>query len=295
MRTKLDLVTFVKKILSDCMRLRWYFFISFCCSFSLLFAQSGTDTTGIYKVNRWVSGGLTAVGIYANIVGLPKVKQKDRLTELELEGLANTNISRFNRSGLTQDPTKREQAHHVSDFFMYGTASLPFLLFLDKKIKKDYLDVGLMYLETVAITSNLYTYSPLGPTFIDRYRPLAFYEEVPLEERQSGNMRNSFYSGHVATTAMGGFFLAKVVYDYHPEWGNKRWLLFGAASLPTATVAWLRVRALKHFPSDVIVGGVIGAGMGILVPELHRKLKNRVKVNAGFGVQGNNLGVIWAF
>ncbi|MFN3173680.1 MAG: phosphatase PAP2 family protein [Phaeodactylibacter xiamenensis] len=204
-------------------------------------------------------------------------------------------ISRLNRSGLKQDPGKREQAHRVSDTLMYGTASVPFLLLLDGKVKKDYLDVALLYLETVALTSNLYTYSPLDPTFVDRYRPLVFYEEVPLEERQSGNMRNSFYSGHVATTAMGGFFLAKMLHDYHPEWGSRRWLLFGAASLPTATVAWLRVRALKHFPSDVLAGGLIGAGIGILIPELHRKLQNRMKVQAGFGLQGNTLGVIWAF
>ncbi len=260
-----------------------------------LLAQPANDTSGIYHVNLWVSGGVALAGTYTNIVGLPKVKDKDRLSELELEQLLQTGVSRFNQPGLTQDPAKREQAHQVSDFLMYGTAAMPLLLFLDGKVKKDYLDVAMMYFETVALTSNMYTYSPLGPTFVDRYRPLAFYEEVPLDERQSGNMRNSFYSGHVATTAMGGFFLAKVLHDYHPEWGSRRWLLFGAASLPTATVAWLRVRALKHFPTDVIAGSMIGAGMGILIPELHRKLQTRMKVQAGFGLQGNTVGVIWAF
>lgn len=277
------------------MRLLWFLLLALGLPASALHAQSDDDTLGVYKVNPWVSGGVALLGTYTNIVGLPKVKDKDRLTEPELEQLITAGVSRFNRSGLTQDPAKRENAHQVSDFFMYGTASVPFLLFLDGKVRKDYRDVALMYLETIALTSNLYTYSPLGPTFINKYRPLAFYEEAPLEERQSGNMRNSFYSGHVATTAMGGFFLAKVLYDYHPEWGSRRWLLFGAATLPTATVAWLRVRALKHFPSDVIAGGLIGAGMGILIPELHRKLQNRVKVQAGFGAQGNNLGLVWVF
>lgn len=277
------------------MRLLWILLLALGLPASALHAQSKDDTLGVYKVNPWVSGGVALLGTYTNIVGLPKVKDKDRLTEPELEQLIAAGVSRFNRSGLTQDPAKRENAHQVSDFFMYGTASVPFLLFLDGKVRKDYRDVALMYLETIALTSNLYTYSPLGPTFINKYRPLAFYEEVPLEERQSGNMRNSFYSGHVATTAMGGFFLAKVLHDYHPEWGSRRWLLFGAATLPTATVAWLRVRALKHFPSDVIAGGLIGAGMGILIPELHRKLQNRVKVQAGFGAQGNNLGFVWVF
>jgi membrane-associated phospholipid phosphatase len=278
------------------MKLIWLLLLCATLPFSNTSAQHNIgDSLGVYHVNRWASGGVALVGAYTNFEGLSRVKNKPRLTKPELNQLMTNSISRLNRSGLTQDPGKREQAHRVSDILMYGTASVPFLLLLDGKVKKDYLDVALLYLETVALTSNLYTYSPLGPTFVDRYRPLAFYEEVPLEERQSGNMRNSFYSGHVATTAMGGFFLAKVLHDYHPEWGSRRWLLFGAASLPTATVAWLRVRALKHFPSDVIAGGLIGAGMGILIPELHRKLQNRMKVQAGFGLQGNTLGVIWAF
>lgn len=277
------------------MRLFWTLPLLLVLPLNYICAQTGKDTLSVYRVSPLVSGGIAIVGTCTNVIGLPRVKDKERLTELELEQLIQAGVSRFNRSGLTQNPAMREQAHRVSDFFMYGTGALPFLVFLDGKIRKDYRDVALMYLETIALTSNMYTYSPLGPTFIDKYRPLAFYEAVPLEERQSGNMRNSFYSGHVATTAMGGFFLAKVLHDYHPEWGNRRWLLFGAASLPTATVAWLRVRALKHFPSDVIAGGLIGAGMGLLIPELHRKLQNRMKVQAGFGLQGNNLGVIWVF
>ncbi len=278
------------------MKLIWLLLLCATLPFSNTSAQHNPgDSLGVYHVNRWASGGVALLGAYTNFEGLSRVKDKPRLTKPELNQLMTNSISRLNRSGLKQDPGKREQAHRVSDILMYGTASLPFLLLLDGKVKKDYLDIALLYLETVALTSNLYTYSPLGPTFVDRYRPLAFYEEVPLEERQSGNMRNSFYSGHVATTAMGGFFLAKVLHDYHPEWGSRRWLLFGAAALPTTTVAWLRVRALKHFPSDVLAGGLIGAGMGILIPELHRKLQNRMKVQAGFGLQGNTLGVIWAF
>lgn len=278
------------------MKLIWLLLLCATLPFSNTSAQHNLgDSLGVYRVNPWVSGGVALAGTYTNIVGLPKVKDKDRVTELELEKLLQAGVSRFNQPGLTQNPARRDKAHQVSDFLMYNTVAMPLLLFLDGKVREDYLNVALMYLETVALTSNMYTYSPLGPTFVDRYRPLAFYEDVPLEERQSGNMRNSFYSGHVATTAMGGFFLAKVLHDYHPEWGSRRWLLFGAASLPTATIAWLRVRALKHFPSDVIAGGLIGAGMGILIPELHRKLQNRMKVQAGFGLQGNTLGVIWAF
>lgn len=245
----------------------------------------------IYKVNHWLSGSIAAIGTYTNFVGLPKVKQKDRLAFQEILHLTQTGVGRFNRAGLRQNPELRHRAHTVSDFLMYGTASLPFLLFADPKVKPAYLSVSLMYLETIALTSNLYTYSPLGPTFTDRYRPLAYYGMLSLEERSSGNQRNSFYSGHVATTAMGSFFLAKVLYDHHPEWSAKRYLLFAGAAVPAATMGWLRLRALKHFPSDLIAGGLIGAGMGLLIPELHRRWQQRAELRAGFGPQGNHLAL----
>ena len=234
----------------------------------------------VYKVNPWISGSIGVVGAYANIKGIPKVKDKPALSLEELDRITVQGVNWLNRAGLRQDPQRREQAHQVSDVLMYSTASLPFLFFLDRKAKPEFWDISLMYIETVSITSNLYTYSPLGPTFIDRYRPLAFYEEVGLEERQSGNQRNSFYSGHVATTAMGAFFAAKVLYDYHPEWGNRRIWLFAGAAVPTAAMGVLRLRALKHFPTDLLAGGLIGAGMGLLIPELHRRWQNRVRLRA---------------
>lgn len=272
--------------------------ILFCASLLLALPSvraQPTDSASVYKVKPWLSGGIAAVGLYANFTGLPKVKQKERLTSEELERLAHRGVSRFNQAGLNQDAARRQEAHRISDLLMYGTASLPFFLFLDDRVKPLYWKVSLMYLETIAVTSNLYTYSPLGPTFIDRYRPLAYYEELPLEERQSGNQRNSFYSGHVATTAMGSFFLAKVLHDHHPEWGQARWWLFGAAAIPPGIAGVLRLRALKHFPSDLIAGGLIGAGMGLLIPELHRRWQNRLKLRAGFSGQGNSLGLVYKF
>jgi membrane-associated phospholipid phosphatase len=153
----------------------------------------------------------------------------------------------------------------------------------------------LLYLETLSLSSNLYTYSPLGPRFNDRYRPLAFYEELDLEERQSGNQRNSFYSGHVATTATGAFFVAKVLHDHHPEWGAKRVWLFAGAAVPTTVVGALRLRALKHFPTDLLIGGAIGAGMGVLIPELHRRWQGRLRMHTNYAKDWKQVRLAWQF
>ena len=138
--------------------------ILFCASLLLALPSvraQPTDSASVYKVKPWLSGGIAAVGLYANFTGLPKVKQKERLTSEELERLAHRGVSRFNQAGLNQDAARRQEAHRISDLLMYGTASLPFFLFLDDRVKPLYWKVSLMYLETIAVTSNLYTYSPL--------------------------------------------------------------------------------------------------------------------------------------
>ena len=36
-------------------------------------------------------------------------------------------------------------------------------------------------------------------------------------------------------------------------------------------ISYERVRAGQHFPTDVIMGALVGAGIGVLVPHLHRR------------------------
>jgi membrane-associated phospholipid phosphatase len=73
----------------------------------------------------------------------------------------------------------------------------------------------------------------------------------------SGNWTNgSFPSGH----AMFTWTMASVVaHEYHPLW--LKLLVYGLAT----TVSTSRVTAREHFPSDVVVGGVLGYGIGAFV------------------------------
>lgn len=66
--------------------------------------------------------------------------------------------------------------------------------------------------------------------------------------------------------------MAKVVSDYHPNMkkGLKTVMWSGAVLIP-ATTAYLRVKAWRHFPTDVIAGYVTGALVGFVIPHLHKK------------------------
>jgi len=101
-----------------------------------------------------------------------------------------------------------------------------------------------------------------------RNRPFVYFDGAPLAERMEADARKSFFSGHASLTACNTFYAAKVWSDLHP---NSRWkpVVWSAATAVPAYVAWQRVQAGKHYPSDVLVGFAVGAAVGYLIPQLH--------------------------
>lgn len=249
----------------------------------------------VYKVNPWISGGIALVGLVTNSSGLQRLRDAPLIPEERLNRLTEEDLIGLDRIALRQDPGRasRDKAQNISDLLLYSGALSPILLFIDRPIRKQWLDVSLMYLEAQAVTSNFYSWGPLGPTFAERLRPAAYYTELPLEERQAGNNRNSWYSGHVASTATGWFFVARVIDDFHPELGGKKWIFYGLATVPTVVVAVNRVRALRHFPTDTIVGGIVGASVGMLIPVIHKRTNGRLKVGALYNDQAKGLALTW--
>ncbi len=250
-------------------------FVALCCFSTLLPAQKFPDldpeTESVYRVHTvWEGLGGLAVMI-GSTTGIDALRDKPTISDETLLRLENMEVGRLDRWGLDRDALKRFRSEETSDYFFNGSVLLPITLFIDRKFRKDWLDIGVLYLQAHALSAFTYAFSPLGPRFIDRYRPVAYYRDLPYDERNSGNNRNSFFSGHVSTTAVGTFFFTKVLSDYNPQWtGGHRAIAFTLASLPPAFVAVQRVRALKHFPTDTLVGLGVGAFFGIMVPHVHK-------------------------
>lgn len=243
---------------------------------TLAYHRDNPADTAIYYVNPWLSAGLTVLGTWTNSAGLKRVHGKPTLTRDDFDRLQNAPVPRIDRISLRQRIDRVEESEQISDYFFNGAVLLPFTLFLDQKIRQDWRDITLMYLETQTLASNFYSYGPIGPSFVDRYRPRAYYLDIDEDRRNTGNMRNSFFSGHVSTVAVGTFYTVKIFSDYHPEFsGGIRLLLYGLAAIPPAITAVYRVRALKHWPTDTVIGGLVGAGFALLLPELHKLWQRR--------------------
>lgn len=255
------------------------------------------DTTApaVYKINAVSTIVISAAATAANMIAINNVLHNKRdLTAAEIGGLRPDIINSFDRWALHLDPSKRDRFYSLSDksltAILAGSAAT---FVLGKKTKKDWLRLGLMYYQTQFLTFAFYDFSFFGPFFQNRLRPVVYYNYFPDDLRRGGNQRNSMYSGHVANATAATFFAVKVYLDYHPEMRKKKFLLYGLASLPPLFAGYTRVKALAHFPSDVMMGYAIGGLFGILVPEMHRIKNPKLNVNTFYDGQSKGLTLAW--
>lgn len=257
------------------------------------------DTTlpKVYKINTASTVVIGLAATAANMVAINNVlHNKQPLTEAELQGINRNILNGFDRWALDFDPAKRDQFYKWSDRSLTITLAASAATFLlDKKTRKDWLRLGLMFYQTQFLTFAFYDFSPFGPLFQNRLRPVVYYSYFPEDLRRGGNQRNSFYSGHVANATAATFFAVKVYSDYHPEIGGKKYWLYGLASIPPLLTAYLRMKALAHFPSDVMAGYLIGGVFGVLIPELHRMKKKDLQLDTFYNGRSGGLQLTYKF
>ncbi|MGD1046366.1 MAG: phosphatase PAP2 family protein [Bacteroidota bacterium] len=261
-----------------------------------MYSQSQVRDTTVhpYHINYWVTGGIVIVGVPLIMIGAPLVANKSPLTNAELQALDRNDINTIDRWALKLDPSKMSYYANFSDNVLAGIILLPALTLFDHNIRQDWLDIALMYAETQIIVNNIYLYSPFGPLFQNRYRPAVYYDALGTSgARMTSWNRSSFYSGHVASAAAASFFTAKIFCDYYPELGCKKYLLYGAAAIPPLIEGYLRMKALDHFPSDILVGFGVGALCGIVIPELHRIKIENVSLGLYSSYEGSGISLKW--
>lgn len=257
-------------------------------------AVNATQKPHLYRMNYWASLTFGAVATAGDLYAIPHILHaKKQITDAEIAALNPNVFNGIDRWALHQDPSKRNAYYRASDI------SLPVVLFsvaalgFDKGIRKDWKRLLVMYYELQSINFSLYNYSFFGPAFQNKLRPVVYYSEFPNSERNGGNQRNSMFSGHTAQAAATSFFMAKVYSDYHPELGSKKYIYFGLAALPPLIVGYFRMKALAHFPSDILIGFGLGAVSGITVPALHRYKDRKVHFSVAMTSSGPGVGMRW--
>ena len=182
------------------------------------------------------------------------------------------------------------RAGHASDFFMYASEAVPFLLLAYPSVRKEVGIMAVMYVETMLLNGGI---TLLTKNIALRTRPFVYNPDASLSSKQGKDTRKSFFSGHTSVSSAGCFFAAKIWSDMHPDsrWKPVVWSV--AATIPAVT-GYLRMRAGKHFFTDVATGYVVGAAIGWLVPSMHQSGRFQ---EAGVGFYGSfqGGGVVWRF
>jgi len=102
-----------------------------------------------------------------------------------------------------------------------------------------------------------------------RDRPFVYDKNSLIEPKLNVDARYSFFSGHTSMAAVNTFFTAKVYSAYISD-GTTKTLLWTAAAIIPAITGYARINTHNHFPTDVIVGYIVGAAIGYFIPEIHK-------------------------
>lgn len=224
-----------------------------------------------YTIKKWVDIPLTAAMTGWTIYSFAQISKKDGTSPEKLAGLKKDDVNGFDRWAILPYNRGVDKASYIP--FWLSVPYPPVFMFLDKKMRKDYVDLLFLYTQAMSITGAVYG---SAAHYFPRLRPLVYDAGSPMDVREASNSRNSFFAGHVALVATSTFFMAQVFADYHPE-SNLKWVLYGAAGVATGATAYMRHKAGEHFPSDILVGTAVGTLSGLLVPRLHKckLIKNR--------------------
>ncbi|WP_165958045.1 phosphatase PAP2 family protein [Segetibacter sp. 3557_3] len=220
--------------------------------------------TSPYTTSFKVDGPIIAAGIGLTGLGVHLIDQKKNLTAAEVARKTPDKVPFFDRSSAGFYSERADRDSYVP--FQYSFALPVAMMLINKNQRHKPVQVLALYVETMAVTGTLFT---ITAGSVQRSRPYVYGTLAPLDKRMDKNSHRSFFAGHTAATASATFFAAKVFQDFNPDSKLKPYVWGVCAAVP-ALVGYLRYKAGMHFISDNLLGYAIGAGAGILVPQLHK-------------------------
>lgn len=159
-----------------------------------------------------------------------------------------------------------ESTEFASDVTCGVSMGIPLVLALSSRkwqtIRQDFL----MYTEATLFAQGL---AQLSKAIFKRPSPYAYSIAESRARHLTKDAGRSFFSGHTAAAFCGAVFAGTVFQRRYPKspWVKPVWIL----GLTTATAtAVLRVTSGNHFPTDVMVGALVGSLTGWFIPRLYR-------------------------
>jgi membrane-associated phospholipid phosphatase len=191
-----------------------------------------------------------------------------------LPGESNKLLS-IDRVAVTQtiDPNAARNSNYGL-YAAYAYAVLDPILSGVRDGRRALLGDAILYAESLAITGALTQATKIG---VRRPRPIDYANcggadpAMPPPGCKATDLQLSFFSGHASATGTIAGTATYLAFVRSGPRSWRPWVTLGVGTALTAFVSYERVRSGAHFPTDVVMGSLAGAGIGVLVPHLHRR------------------------
>jgi hypothetical protein len=186
----------------------------------------------------------------------------------EIERLKRGDINYIDRSATDN---WSEEADRASDVLLLATVISPSLLvvsYINEREWYRFITIVIMYSEAVLINTGV---TRTVKSLAGRKRPYLYNDSLSTEKRvrYGKSSVKSFYSGHTSLAFCSAVFLSKTWGDIHPN-SYSRYLVWGVSLTAASATGYLRYTAGQHYPTDIVVGAVMGGIIGYMVPVMHR-------------------------
>ncbi|MGB2867305.1 MAG: phosphatase PAP2 family protein [Bacteroidota bacterium] len=238
---------------------------------SLVLLSTSLFSQSPYRTSWSNDGPALGAGIVFGVSGLIFDSGIRPLSADDVASLSRESINTFDRSATFR---YSQSISNISDLF-YGAAMVaPLFLLGDPEVRDDWETFAAMYSETMILSGSLTTFAK-GTT--QRIRPYAYNPDVPLVEKTNAETRRSFFSGHTTMAFSSAVFFSTVYGDYFPHSGWRPYIWTGTLLAAGAT-GYLRYESGEHFPTDILVGAIVGSAIGYLIPALHKAENKQVEL-----------------
>lgn len=196
-------------------------------------------------------------------------KGKSKIDNKFISDPDNIDVKIFRSINNSQSQFKSFILNYFDNSALPVNLIMPISLFSYSRIKKNYYDENTAILNAVSGIANLGL--TLGIKYLaKRERPYAVLKNVNYKQKYKYD-KYSFPSAHSSTS----FSLAAIYTLRYPKYPQ----IYVPMYLWAITIAYARPYFGMHYPSDVIVGALIGSGSSILIYSLRKeifKLKNNL-------------------
>ncbi len=235
------------------------FLIITLVSFNFSSAQNNDKTP--FETDHTKEALLFGTGTVAGLTALAILFSMDPLNETEISSFNPLDVNEFDRIAIG-----KLDDDHLGDALLWSSYLLPLTFLADEQACNNFGDLSLMYGEVLLLNASI---NGIVKGLTKRVRPFVYNEKSVFEEKTTVNARLSFYSGHVSISASNSFFTAAVLNEYVTN-STARALIWSGAVVYPAIVGFERIVNHWHFPTDVIVGYIVGAAIGYLIPLIHK-------------------------